>query len=165
VGLNFDSLLRQIFEMKPRSLCLILILCSSPVFAQKGKTNPLYDSTLAKKLGADNYGMKNYFFVLLKTGRNKEGSKSAKDSAFAGHMANMDSLVNECIFIVAGPFGKNDKSYRGLFILNLKTKEEVEKVLATDPAIKGQWLEAEVVPWYGSAALPEYLPYSEKIWK
>ncbi len=32
------------------------------------KTNPKYDKILADKLGGDEYGMKSYFLVILKTG-------------------------------------------------------------------------------------------------
>jgi hypothetical protein len=68
--------------------------------------------------------------------------------------------------IVAGPLGKNPNTYRGIFILqNMKSIKEVEEVLDTDPAIKNKLLDYEIYNWYGSAALPEYLPFSDKIWK
>ncbi len=132
---------------------------------QNKKTNPQYDSTLAKKLGADAYGMKMYVFVLLVTGKNASTDKIWKDSCFAGHMKNMDRLVKAGKLIVAGPFGKNDKNYRGLFILNAKNPEEASEILKTDPAIRDQWLEAQMTPWYGSAGLPEYLKVTDYIWK
>jgi uncharacterized protein len=81
-------------------------------------------------------------------------------------MKNIDRLVKEHKLIVAGPFGENEKKYRGLFIFNnIKTMEEAKDLLQTDPAIKNELLEYEIFPWYGSAALPEYLPFSNKIWK
>ena len=43
--------------------------------------------------------------------------------------------------------------------------EEAIDLLQTDPAIKSGLLAYEIFTWYGSAALPEYLPFSEKIWK
>ena len=80
-------------------------------------------------------------------------------------MNNMKRLVKEGKLIVAGPFGKNDKNYRGLFILdNIKTIEEAKELLQSDPAINCGLLDFEILPWYGSAALPEYLPLSDKIW-
>ena len=66
--------------------------------------------------------------------------------------------------IVAGPLKKNDKTYRGIFILDVK-KEEAASILETDPAIKAKLLEPEIYEWYGSAALPIYLPYHEKVQK
>ena len=129
------------------------------------KTNPNYDADLAKKVGADDYGMKSYIFVILKTGSNNSKDETAKNKAFAGHMSNMTTMVKADKLVVAGPMGKNDKSYRGIFILNVKTKEEAKKLLATDPAIKAKYLQAELYEWYGSAALSEYLEASDKIWK
>ncbi len=128
--------------------------------------NPNYDKVLAEKLGGDEYGMKSYFFVILKTGNNKTDDKNLISESFRGHMDNINRLVKENKLIVAGPFGKNDKNYRGLFILNnIKTMEEAKDLLQTDPAIKIGLLDFEIFTWYGSAALPEYLPFSEKIWK
>ncbi len=129
-------------------------------------SNPNYDKAMADKLGGDDYGMKSYFFVILKTGTIKMEDKNLMSEYFRGHMNNIDRLVKDGKLIVAGPFGKNDKNYRGLFILtNIKTMEEAKDMLQTDPAIKSGLLDYEIFPWYGSAALSEYLPYSDKIWK
>ena len=127
--------------------------------------NPDYDSTLAQKLGADDYGMKSYVFVILKTGNNTTTDKAFVDSCFAGHMANINRLVNEGKLIVAGPFGKNNNAYRGIFILNVKNIEEAQELVQTDPAINSKLLDADLYNWYGSAALPEYLEAALKIGK
>ncbi|HRO76291.1 MAG TPA: hypothetical protein PLP27_09110 [Crocinitomicaceae bacterium] len=130
------------------------------------KTNPNYDQILAEKLGGDDYGMKSYFLVILKTGTNKTTDKELISESFNGHMTNIHRLVEEGTLIVAGPLGKNDQSYRGIFILNnVKSTEDVKTLLETDPAIKNGLLDYEIFTWYGSAALPEYLPVSDKIWK
>jgi uncharacterized protein YciI len=142
---------------------LMLVVATLASIAQK--SNPNYDSTLARKVGADDYGMKNYVLVILKTGENKSTDKAFKDSCFAGHMKNINRLVDEQKLVVAGPFGKNDKQFRGLFILSVPTVEEAQKLVDTDPAVKAGFLAAEFVPWYGSAALSEYLPASDKVWK
>lgn len=151
---------------------LILTLLVNFTFGQikqeKGSTNsnPNYDKALAEKLGGDDYGMKSYFFVILKTGTNKTEDKNLISESFKEHKKNIDRLVKENKLIVAGPFGKNDKTYRGLFILNnIKTIEEAKELLKTDLAIKNGLLDFEIFIWYGSAAIPEYLPFSEKIWK
>lgn len=128
-------------------------------------TNPGYDSTLAKKLGADDYGMKSYVLVILKTGTNNTTDKAFIDSCFRGHMDNIGRLVDESKLIVAGPIGKNEKTYRGIFILDVNTIEEAMELVQTDPAIKEKLLEPELYKWYGSAALPEYLKYTGKISK
>jgi uncharacterized protein YciI len=127
--------------------------------------NPDYDSTLAKKFGADEYGMKSYVFAILKTGTNTTTDKAFIDSCFSGHLANIVRLVNEGKLIVAGPLGKNDNAYRGIFIFNVKTIEEAEELVQTDPAINSGLLDVDLYAWYGSAALSEYLETSLKIGK
>lgn len=127
--------------------------------------NPDYDKKLADSLGADDYGMKSYILVMLKTGPNKIDNKATVDSLFRGHLANIGRLASLGKLVVAGPLGKNDKSYRGIFILNVKTITEANELLITDPAIKEKLLEAEIYPWYGSAALPIYLKFHNKVGK
>ncbi|PKW29715.1 uncharacterized protein YciI [Flavobacterium lindanitolerans] len=127
--------------------------------------NPNYDSKLAESLGADDYGMKMYVLAILKTGSNKIDDKEKLNELFKGHMDNINRLAKDGKLIVAGPLKKNDKNYRGIFILNAKTIEEANELLLTDPAIKEKLFEVEVFEWYGSAALPEYLKIHDKIEK
>ncbi len=149
--------------MKSLLIMQVLLCLAVSSFAQT--INPNYDSTLAKTFGADDYGMKMYVLVILKTGSNTIENKIVKDSLFAGHMQNMGRLVDMDKLIVAGPLGKNDKTYRGIFILNVTTFEEANQLMETDPAIKEKLLEPELFKWYGSAALSDYLKTSEKISK
>ncbi|HNP23202.1 MAG TPA: YciI family protein [Panacibacter sp.] len=139
--------------------CLWLLTAN----AQNGNT--VYDKRLADSLGSDEYGMKMYSLVILKTGSNNTTDQSLIDSLFNGHMQNIGRLAKEGKLVVAGPLQKNDKSYRGIFILNVKTAEEAKALLETDPAVKSKLLDAEIYGWYGSAALPLYLPYHEKVQK
>ncbi len=142
---------------------LAITIATLPAISQK--SNPNYDEALATKLGADEYGMKSYVFVMLKTGSNESTDKALRDSCFAGHMNNIGRLVDLGKLIIAGPIGKNENAYRGIFILDVPTLEEAQELLQTDPAINAQYLEPELYTWYGSAALPEYLKASDKVWK
>jgi uncharacterized protein len=148
-----------------RLICTIwiLVVVSFSVIGQTGNTD--YDPELAKKLGADDYGMKRYILVILKTGSNTTADKELTGKSFAGHMSNMERLAEEGKLIVAGPIGKNENSYRGIFILDVASLEEASKILMTDPAIKENLLAADLYNWYGSAALPEYLDAARKIRK
>jgi uncharacterized protein YciI len=123
--------------------------------AQKTETpTPSYDAELAKKLGADEYGMKSYVLVILKTGPNDTTVKGKeRDEIFKGHMSNIGRLVDAGQLAVAGPFMKNDKGFRGLFIFNCSTIEEAQKIVETDPAVKAGVFIADLTPWYGSASL------------
>lgn len=146
-------------------LLTISLLTLFAVSALGQKTNPNYDSTLAKKYGADERGMKSYVLVILKTGSSTITDKAFIDSCFSGHMNNINRLVKSGQLIVAGPLGKNENTYRGIFILNTMTMEEAAELMQTDPAIKEKLLEPILFKWYGSAALPAYLDASDKVWK
>lgn len=151
--------------MKKLFLFISLLTVTLATQAQEKKAKTPYDEALAKKLGADNYGMKMYVLVMLKSGTNTTETKAKTDSLFAGHMANMGKMVEAQKLIIAGPMGKNDKNYRGIFVLNTKSIEEAKQLLESDPAIKAKLLEPELYNWYGSAALAEYLPFHDKIQK
>jgi uncharacterized protein YciI len=128
--------------------------------------NPNFDQALAEKLKGDDYGMKSYFLVILKTGANTTSDQELISESFRGHMDNINRLVEEGKLVVAGPLGKNENKYRGIFILdNVKSIEEANEILQADLAIKNGLLDYDVFTWYGSAALPEYLPFSDRIWK
>ena len=51
-----------------------------------------------------------------------------KKKFFEGHMENINRLAKEGKLVVAGPFMKNDRNYRGIFIFNCKTVEEAQKI-------------------------------------
>ncbi len=131
-----------------------LVLLSVPAFSQTGDTKSLFDAEMAKKTGADDYGMKNFVFCILKTGPKDAEikDKAKRDEIFAGHMTNITRLAADGKLALAGPFGKNDRTYRGLFIFNVATVEEAQKLVETDPVIKSGMMIAELTPWYGSAA-------------
>ena len=124
-----------------------------------------YDKKLADSLGADEYGMKKYVLAILKTGTFKTEDRKMTDSLFRGHMNKIERLLKEHKLVVAGPLGKNEKSYRGIFILSVPTVDEARALVETDPAIKAKLFDVELYPWYGSAALPMYLDASERISK
>ena len=138
--------------------------CAS-LFGAAQTSNPHYDKALADSLGANEYGMKAYVLVILKTGSNTSLAKPASDSLFAGHMKNIMQLADEGKLVVSGPMKKNDRSYRGIFILNVPAIEDAKSLMAADPAINGKLLDVEYYQWFGSAALPMYLPFHKKIEK
>ncbi|WP_306354170.1 YciI family protein [Flavobacterium sp. '19STA2R22 D10 B1'] len=148
-----------------KRIILIAILGLFYHTMQAQAENPKYNKNLAESLGADEYGMKFYVLVILKTGANTTKNKEVTDSLFQGHMANIEKLAKDGKLVIAGPMQKNEKSYRGIFVLNVKTIEEAATLLETDPAIKEKLLEAELYGWYGSAALPLYLKEHDKIEK
>ena len=146
--------------MKLLIVAFMLCFCSSS-FAQTAS----YDSVLAQKLGGDERGMKQYVLVILTTGSADVKEKAQRDSLFAGHMKNIGRLAAEGKLAVAGPFGKNDIKYRGLFILNTTSIDEAKKWVDTDPTVIAGVFDAIYVPWYGSAAMMEVNNIHKKVQK
>jgi uncharacterized protein YciI len=143
---------------------LLLLICIN-LQAKAQDSEVAYDKSLADSLGADDYGMKSYVLVILKTGSNNIDDKVVTDSLFRGHMATINKLAKEGKLVVAGPLQKNERNYRGIYILNVKTIEEANELLLSDPAINARLLDTEIFKWYGSAALPIYLNTHDKIQK
>lgn len=140
-----------------------LLLLSVSFFAAAQDPSHEYDSTLAKQLGADDYGMKSYVLVILKTGPADIQDREVRDSLFRGHFANMRKLADEKLLVVAGPLSANESDYRGIFIFDVATPEEAEQLLKGDPTVAAGIFEPEIYGWYGSAALPVYLETAGKI--
>lgn len=127
--------------------------------------NPNFDAALAQEMGGDDYGMKSYVLVILKTGSNTSTDREFINNCFRSHMDNITRLVALNKLLVAGPLGKNTDAYRGIFILNVTSFDEAKELLAGDLAIQEGLLDYSLYQWYGSAALSKYLEYSDRIWK
>lgn len=136
-----------------------ILLLSLNVSGQK------FDKRLATELGADERGMKSYVLVILKTGPVVVSEKQKLDSIFAGHMQNIGRMSDAGWLVSAGPIGKNERQYRGIYIFDVRTIEEAEKLVITDPAVSSGVLVAEYYSWYASAALPIHKKYHKKIQK
>ena len=147
--------------MKNKLLITILLIAFQFGFSQESK----YDENLAKSLNADDYGMKQYVFCILKTGSNTTATPEELTTYFKGHMENIQRLAKEGKLAIAGPFGKNDKNYRGVFVFNVSTVEEAKTLIDTDPAVVAKIFEYELTPWYCSAALMKVNEIHETIAK
>ncbi len=148
-----------------RHIILVIVLSSSVALLHAQSSSNVYDSVLAKSLNADNYGMKKYYLVIVRTGPAQVTDAVERDSLFNGHMKNIQLLASQNKLVVAGPLGKNDMHYEGIFILNTDSKAEAEKMLETDPAVQSKNLVAEYYLYYGSAALQQIHVIHEKISK
>jgi len=157
----------KIYKLLFAALAVSLFVLSAPAQVSKTeepKVRPGFDAELAKKVGADQYGMRNYVLVLLKTGPTKPTDKAESDKLFAGHFANIQRLAGEGKLALAGPFSK-DPDFRGLFIMAVPTIEEAKALTDTDPAVKTGVLAAEYHLWWGSAALMEVNRIHDKVQK
>lgn len=125
----------------------------------------LYDAKLASELGADEYGMKKYWMVFLKTGNNGNTDPTFLRNAMRSHMNNIHAMSAAGILVAAGPYEKNDENYRGVFIFERIEETDLRAWLQKDEAIATEVFTYEILGWYGSAALPKYLDYHKQIEK
>ena len=126
-----------------------LLVLAPPVAAQQA---PTYDEALATKYGADEYGMRAYVLVILKTGPNTMPAGPEREAMFRGHFANMQRLSDEGKLVLAGPLDGVD-GWRGLFVFAVADIDEARQLAATDPVLVNGEMVAEYHTYYGSAAL------------
>lgn len=96
--------------------------------------------------------IKQFWFVMLEKGPNRNQDSATAAKIQEGHMANITRLYNEGKLKVAGPFGDNG-NWSGIFIFDASatgctTKEEMEKILQSDPAVAAGRLVCNIRPWY-----------------
>lgn len=128
-------------------LALFALSCNNTQHKEQAETANTTDSS--KTIQEGEYELKQYYFVMLTKGDKRTDNY---DTAYINdlqmkHLANIDSLAAEGKILVAGPFG-DDGFWRGIFIFDCPTQEEVEKLLDTDPMISAGWLGYEVHPWW-----------------
>jgi uncharacterized protein YciI len=124
---------------------------------------PVYDAALAKRLGADEHGMRRYVLVILKTGPKRMPEGKERDAMFAGHFANIARLAKEGKLAVAGPFSADPAGWRGLFVFAVDDVDEARRLTETDPVIRNGEMVAEYHSWYGSAATMMVAELHEKL--
>src|SRR5690606_29022075 len=133
------------------ALCAVLALSHSSsaragqVTAQAAEQAPpgTYDAALAERTGVDDYGMRSYVLVVLKTGPTPVTYAEARKAMFAGHFANMERLSESGKLVVAGPFSKDPDGWRGLFVFAVDSVEEARNLTANDPVIVNGEMVAE----------------------
>ena len=145
--------------MKSSRYLILSLLLLVTVTAVAGQTpnpaqNPNYDAALAAKLGADERGMKMYVMCFLKTGPLKVDDANKRAELMKGHFGMINRLAGEGKLVLAGPFSDGGE-FRGIYVFDVKTVEEAQKLTETDPSIKEGYFKVEFIKWYGSAALME----------
>jgi uncharacterized protein YciI len=122
-------------KMKKIVFSALLLMCTLNILAQKsGQKNP-------------EMNIKQYYFVMLTKGPNRNQDSATASTIMKGHMANIGKLYNDGKLKVAGPFA-NDENWQGIFIFDCSSQKEVETLLKTDPAINTGRLNYEIKAWY-----------------
>lgn len=137
-------------------------LAVAPAEAQQAAAT--YDEALARRVGADDYGMRSYVLVVLKTGPTRVPDGPERDEMFRGHFANMKRLSQDGKLVLAGPFDGVD-GWRGLFVFAVNDIEEARQLAASDPVLAKGEMVAEYHKYYGSAALMLVREIHEKLAK
>ena len=140
-------------------LSIIIVSCNSNdrqntvVQTFKSSSNKVkFDSLAAIKYSADEYGMKKYVIAFLKKGPNRDLDPAKANELQMAHLKNIGKMADEGKLVLAGPFF-GDGDLRGIYIFNVESLEEAEKLTNTDPAIQVGSLVMELKEWYGTAAL------------
>ena len=87
-----------------------------------------YDSILAKKYGADDYGMKPYVIAFLERGEANGLTEQEAAELQQAHMENIGKMAEAGKLVLAGPF-LDDGPLRGIYIFDVATVEEAEELV------------------------------------
>ncbi len=123
-----------------------------------------YDAGLARRLGADELGMKSYVMAFLKAGPNRSQDSTEAARLQRAHLDNIQRMAREGKLILAGPF-LDDGEVRGIYVFNVESVEEARALTATDPSIQAGRLQMELHPWYGTAALQQVQELHQRVAK
>jgi uncharacterized protein YciI len=150
--------------MKKCVLCATVFVCLLAACSEKKKTESPesikkveatgYDSVMAQKMHADEYGMRKYVMAFLVTGDSSITDTTKMQELQLAHLKNIGRMAKEGKLAVAGPF-LDGGNVHGVYIFNVETVEEAQALVETDPMIKARVLKMELHPWYGSAAVSD----------
>ncbi|MDZ7724989.1 MAG: YciI family protein [candidate division KSB1 bacterium] len=130
----------------------LIILSGAAYSSESSDSASVYNAELAEKLGADDYGMKQYVMAFLKAGPNRSQDSLQAAKLQRAHLDNIHRLAEEGKLVLAGPF-LDDSEIRGIYVFNVATIAETRELTQTDPAIQAGRLIMDLYTWYGSAAL------------
>ncbi|MBI1221210.1 MAG: hypothetical protein GC180_01295 [Bacteroidetes bacterium] len=132
--------------------------------ATSGDREVIFDSLLAAKYQADEYGMRSYVMAFLMAGPNRSQSPEEAKKLQEAHLANIRRMAEEGKLVIAGPF-LDDGDIQGVYVFAVADTIEARKLTETDPMIQSGRLIMELKPWYGSAALMGVNAVHERIAK
>ena len=135
--------------MRELLLLGLVILLAGHVKAQDLKKDEKGFEYFEMTDGDTTYLMKKYFFVMLNSGPARSQSKEEAAKIQEGHMAHIGWMGKEGYIDLAGPVESEDE-FRGILVFNVPTIEEVEKLVAMDPAVKAGRLVMKIYPWWAA---------------
>jgi uncharacterized protein YciI len=127
-----------------------------------GAEGVVFDSALARSLGADEYGMKPYVMALLKAGPNHDMDSTTAADLLNAHLANIHRLADAGKLVLAGPFS-DTTGLAGIYVFDVASVDEARALTATDPAIQAGRFVMELHPWYGPAMLQRVVELNRRV--
>lgn len=147
-------MIRSIRNVLAPALAALALLGTTAIAQEPAPPPVTYDAERAERLGADQYGMRSYIFVTLRTGPTEITDPDTRRELFAGHFANMQAMAERGELVLAGPL-QDEGDKRGIFILDVENIDAAKALLEGDPTISSGLLVAEYSDLYASAALVE----------
>lgn len=130
-------------------ICISFMLGCNLLCAQDVEIDSLGFETFKMIEEDTSYTMKKYYIVYFKTGPNREQASEEAAKIQAGHRANMRLLADQGALCIAGPMG-DDGDIRGIMILSIPTIDEVQAIVAKDPAVMAGRLIMEIQPFWAA---------------
>lgn len=118
--------------MKIIFLFSLTCLISSTVYSQESAEEPPMEI------------VKYYFVELITNEERADIPQNEVDSIQNAHMANIGDMIKNKKLVLAGPFEDGG----GIFILQVNSIEEAEKLCQADPAVSAGRLKTKIRPWY-----------------
>ncbi|MBI1182641.1 hypothetical protein GC194_00105 [bacterium] len=138
-----------------------LVSCGSPSEPSGSGTTSTFDSTLAKQLGADKFGMKTYTLCFLNPGPPTLIAIDELQQINQEHFKLISQMSEQGYVVLAGTFPK-PKQHAEMLVFTVD-EQKVRELMADDPKIQRGLLTMDFTPWYSSAALPELAKVHQRI--
>jgi len=139
-----------VFTHSPAAALLLLVACAAPAAVP-----PAAPAPPAKDV------MHRYYVVLLRRGPAWTPERTPETAKLGeGHMENIRKMAAAGKLVVAGPFEapEGDRAaLAGIFVFDVATQEEVQALVAGDPAVAAGRFAVEILPWWSKEGLG-YVP-------
>ncbi len=140
-------LVAKVMTMKKTVLFIACLFVLGALHAQGVQKDENGFEYFEMKDGDTTYIMKKYFFVMLNSGPTRSQSKEEAAKIQESHLAHITWMGKQGYIDLAGPVESEDE-FRGILVFNVPSIEEVEKLVAMDPAVKAGRLVMKIYPWW-----------------
>jgi uncharacterized protein YciI len=131
-------------------LVLVVLLFSGFLVAAVARAQQPTPESKAAPVEVGGYEMTTYYVGFLYRGPKWTPEVTPETTRIQeGHMANIHRMAEAGKLLVAGPFS-DDGNLRGMYVFQVGSMEEAEKLVQTDPAVQSGRLRFELHPWFAA---------------